>query len=97
MSIFTAKEDRPTSLNELIANVQTQMASYDANSEEFLVMSDQLDRLYKLKASNKHSRVSPDALVAVAGNLAGIGLILNYERLHVVTSKALGFVIKAKV
>jgi hypothetical protein len=32
----------------------------------------------------------------VIGNLTGILLILNYERAHVVTSKAIGFVLKPR-
>lgn len=40
--------------------------------------------------------VSPDTILLVAGNLLGILAVLNYERLHVVTSKALGFVMKPR-
>ena len=90
-------DDKPANLQEVIDHVQTQMLSYDADSEEFKVMADQLDKLYSMKTSNKSTRVSGDALVAVAGNLLGIGLILSYERVHVVTSKALGFVMKSKL
>lgn len=39
---------------------------------------------------------SPDAVVAAVGSVAGIVLILNYEKLGVVTSKAVGFVNKMK-
>lgn len=89
--------DNPAKLQDLIDHVQTQMLSEDANSEDFKVMREQLESLYAMKKSNKSSRVSPDVLVGVAGNLLGIGLILQHERLHVVTSKALGFVMKTKV
>jgi hypothetical protein len=34
-------------------------------------------------------------LALVAGNLAGIMLIVSYERVNVLTSKALSFLIKA--
>ena len=37
------------------------------------------------------------ALIAAGANLAGILLILNYERLSVVTSKSLGFVAKLRL
>lgn len=89
--------DNPAKLQDLIDLVQTQMLSEDANSEEFREMADQLERLYAMKKSNTSSRLSPDTAVAVAGNLLGIGLILNHERLHIVTTKALGFVMKTKV
>lgn len=89
--------DKPASLQELIDLVQTQMLTEGADSEKFREMNDELERLYAMKKSNKSSRVSPDALVTVAGNLLGIGLILQHERLHIVTSKALSFVMKTKV
>lgn len=92
----TRSSDKPASLQELIELVQTQMLLEGADSEKFREMNDQLERLYAMKKSNRSSRVSPDALVAVAGNLLGIGLILQHERLHVVTSKALSFVMKTK-
>lgn len=89
--------DKPATLQELIDLVQTQMLTEGADSDKFREMNDELERLYAMKKANKSSRVSPDALVAVAGNLLGIGLILQHERLHVVTSKALSFVTKTKV
>lgn len=93
---MSAIED-PGNLQDVIDNVQTQMLAYDAYSPEFIAMNEQLEKLYRMKASEKPDKVSKDAMLAVGGNLAGILLILNYERVHVVTSKALGFVIKSKL
>ena len=42
-------------------------------------------------------RVTPDTLIIVAGNLAGILLILNFEKLDIVRSKAMSFVLKGRV
>lgn len=88
--------DQPASLQELIELVQTQMLTEGADSEKFNEMNEQLEKLYAMKKSNRSSRISPDTLLTVAGNLAGIALILQHERLHVVTSKALSFVMKTK-
>lgn len=88
--------DKPANLQDLIDLVQTQMLVEGADSDKFREMNDELERLYAMKKSNKSSHVSPDAIIAVAGNLLGIGLILQHERLHVVTSKALSFVMKTK-
>lgn len=52
----------------------------------------QLERLNKLAASNSGDKISKDGLIAVIGNLAGIGIIVGHERLAVITSKAIGFV-----
>lgn len=50
----------------------------------------------KEKEMNAPRRVSPDTIALVAANLVGIALILSHERLHVVASKAIGFIIKPK-
>lgn len=41
-------------------------------------------------------RVSPDTLALVGANLAGIVMIIGYERMNVIASKALGFVSKLR-
>ena len=41
--------------------------------------------------------VTPDTLLVVGGNLAGILLILNFEKFDLVRSKALSFVLKGRV
>lgn len=45
----------------------------------------------------KKHRVSPDAIAVVAGNLLGIALILGYEKSNIITTKALGFVLRGRV
>lgn len=42
-------------------------------------------------------KISSDTLLIVCGNLLGILLILNHEKLDIISSKALGFVIKGRV
>ena len=53
-------------------------------------LSDARDKL------NKSHRPSSDAVLAAAVNVAGILAILNYERLHILTTKALPFVMKLR-
>lgn len=94
---FNLKKE-PTKLDEEIDAVLNQMQSIDATSEDYEKITKNLGKLYELKAMNdKRSKVSPDTLAVILGNLAGIVLILSYEQTHVITSKALGFVIKGRV
>lgn len=44
----------------------------------------------------RRNRVSMDTLAVIGANLAGIVAILAYERAHIITSKALGFVTKSR-
>ena len=42
-------------------------------------------------------KISPDTMLVVAGNLAGILLILKFEKLDIIATKAIGFVLKGRV
>ena len=50
-----------------------------------------------LDESRTEWKISPDTLLVVVGNLAGILLILKFEKLDVIATKAIGFVIKGRV
>ena len=49
------------------------------------------------KANATKKSVSLDTVLVVLGNLAGILLILNFEKLNVLTSKAIPFVLKGRI
>jgi hypothetical protein len=49
--------------------------------------------LKKLEAE-KPDRVDKNTLAIIAGNVAAVILVIGYERAHVVTTKALGFLMK---
>ena len=91
------KKDKRTNLEKEIDCVVETMFKVDPASEEYTAMADNLEKLYKMKALSCDHQVSPDTIVVVAGNLLGIGLILAYEKANVITSKALGFIIKGRV
>jgi|SRR5688500_4427747 hypothetical protein len=50
----------------------------------------------KEKEFEKPDRVSKDTLAIIAANLAGIALVLSYERMNVIASKAFGAVMKLR-
>ena len=72
------------------------MGTMHISDDEYVVTLERLERLYKLNEKKEVYRVSPDTLAVVAGNLLGIVMILHHEELNVVTSKALGFVLKGR-
>lgn len=67
----------------------------DPLSKEYLQNVEGVERLYQLKEKS-NNRISPDTLATIAANLAGIVLILNHERVHVVSTKALTLLHKLK-
>lgn len=92
--------EKPThnksALEQAIDELLLAMTEITGDSEEYSKMADQLVKLYKLKEIDAPKRISPDTLAIVLGNLAGIICIVGYERANIVTSKALGFVLKLR-
>ena len=89
-------KNKPTVLDETIDAALAQLSGIPVESDEFTKKMDQINKLYALREKHSKKSISPDTMVLVAGNLAGIVLILGYERAHVITSKALGFVLKSR-
>lgn len=95
--MLTRKTEEKTAVDERIEHLSELMSSMEVDSEEYAKAVKALETLYKIKRDESPTRVDANTKAIIAGNLAGIALILNYERLHVVSSKALGFIIKSKV
>lgn len=87
-------ESEDAQLNETIDVVLSEMRGFDAHSDEYAQMVNQLTKLYALKV--KPDRISKDTVAIICGNLVGIVLIIGYERTNIVTSKALNFLIKLR-
>lgn len=84
-----------TQVDEAIDALLKQIAEKPYDPKETPLMIDQVSKLEKLRSSQTQ-RISPDTLLIVGGNLLGIVLILQFERVNVVTSKALAFVMKLR-
>lgn len=87
---------KPSGLDVAMNEIYSEMQGFTSDSEEYCKMTDQLLKLHSMKAVDKSRRVSPDTIVTVGANVLGIILILHYEQVHVLTSKALQFVIRAR-
>lgn len=73
------------------------LRSLDPSTEQYSAAVKNLEVLEKAKSHKKDMSISPDVALTVGGNLVGILAVLNFERLGVVTSKAIGMVLKAKL
>ena len=92
------KKDKRTALEKEIDSVIDCMSKYQKDSKEYSAMLANLKSLMTLKAEESaKKKVSPDTVAIVAGNLLGIVLILTYEKANIITTKALGFIIKGRV
>lgn len=84
-------DETQAALDRTIIELQNDMQTRDADSDEYATMLNRLERLQKLKKPRFFEKISPDTMIIVAGNLVGIVIIVAYEHSHVVTSKALSF------
>lgn len=86
----------PTPLDKAKDEILVQMESYPAHSDEYSAMADQYEKLSKCTPEKAPPLVRADTIVTVIGNLCGIFAVLGFEHGHVITSKALNFIIKPK-
>lgn len=95
--MFTRKpSDIDVALDQTIFSAIQEMAGYETSDDNYATAKKHVIELMKLRESTKPKQISPDAILAASVNLAGILAILHYERVNVITSKALGFVMKLR-
>lgn len=92
-----SKKGKESRMHQQIESVFDVLDEVDPTKEEYKIAVENLGRLYEAKNKEKRSGVSPDTVAIVVGNLIGIALILWHEKAEVITTKALGFVIKGRV
>lgn len=83
-------------LKNEIERLTLELEKTDPKSPEYQIIANNLDLLICMR-NNKPMRISTDTIVVAATNILGILLILNYENLHVVSSKAIGFILKGRL
>jgi hypothetical protein len=94
--VFGKTSTKPN-FNKEITSVLEQLDGMSVTTPEYAETLTILERLAKVQTQHKgKTQVSADAIVTAAASLGGIALILGFERAHVITTKALGFVAKLK-
>jgi len=83
-----AIEDR---IDTEIHNLLDLMDRENDYSDEYKSMVTQVTKLMELRQKDN---ISKDTWVTVGTHLAGIFILMNHERAHVIASKAFGFVKK---
>lgn len=91
-------EEDPQELQDAIDLALLELQAHKPYSVEYVKSLEQIEKLYKLRAPRPELQkpVSLDTVLTVAGNLTGIVMILGYERAHVLSSKALGMLIRPR-
>jgi hypothetical protein len=56
-----------------------------------------LEVLMKVRDCRNTPKISYDTIIIAATNILGIVLIMSFEQIHVIGTKAIGFVLKGRV
>lgn len=83
-------------LDEEIISSLEELSKHESASEAYGVVVDRVVKLHKLKSEERLKPISLDTALIVGANIFGIIWLTRYERENVITSKALGFVMKPR-
>ena len=84
------------SLDSEIERITGDLAFEDPGSEGYEQRLRQLVTLHELNKKKKFT-VSGDTIVVASVNILGILLVLHYEQLNALSSKAVGFITKLRL
>lgn len=92
---FWNREKKATYDSE-IDSVLTRLREVDPANEDYKTIVDNLKTISEAKAAVETNGVhlDPNQILKVAAYLAGMGLVMKYEELRVITGKAFGFLTK---
>lgn len=95
--MFTRNRQNESNLLEpAMTEVRAKMAASIEDTETYLKYLDILTKLETLSAEKQPKRISKDTMALIIGNIAGILIVVSYEHAHVVASRAMNFVLKAR-
>lgn len=95
------RKDKRSLLEKEVHSLLTKLSTMDSASEEYGKVLRHLETLQTCLTDEKKVKseyvISPDTIAIIAGNLLGIALILSFEKANVLTTKAIGFVLRGRV
>lgn len=95
--MFKKQEIDTTALDTVITELYSEIAGFEGHEDEYDKTSSQIVKLEKLRHELRAGdKISKETWANVGANLLGILLVLHYEKLGVVTSKAFGFISKLR-
>jgi hypothetical protein len=84
-----------------ITHLISEMEGMDYGSDEHAAATQSLKVLMEARIADIAIRrapiIDPNAIISVAASLTGIIAILSFEKANVITTKAVGFVVKPKI
>lgn len=79
----------PSLIDQEITRLTRELKNNTIGSDEYITLLDMISKLNDLK---KTDRISKDKWLIAGTNLLGIVLVINHERIHVISQSALRLV-----
>ncbi len=84
---------KPTSLDLEIERMTEELGKLEPGSPEYMRVLDSLKELSNVREADKsHKVIDANTVANIAGSLLSIGLVMHYEELHVIATKAWGLI-----
>lgn len=84
---------KPTQLDLEIERLTEALNKYEPGSPEYLRVLDAVKELSAVREAEKaHRTIDANTVANIAGSLLSIGLVMHYEDLHVIATKAWGLI-----
>lgn len=97
---FKLKKDKRTALDKEIDFLLDELHEDDLDNDDYEELLRRIERLTEIRAretcQKKVEHVDPNTILVVLGAIVEIVLIMNYENLHVISTKAFGRVLRPK-
>ena len=92
-------QKKPSPLSQRIEDHLDYMATLDPASEEYAIAVNQLSVLAGAKVGIEPASPPVDkaALVSAGSSLAGILLVMNFEKLSIIATKAFGLITRVRI
>lgn len=93
--MFKKKPDQFPQTETELARAYSILATLEPSDEAYRNTLARIQEMHEIHAEKQKSRIDPNTAISVVGNLAGILAIVKFERVSILTSKAVQFVGKA--
>ena len=91
---WLTKKDRRSDLQKELDRVHAGMELCDPNTEEYKSLLETYRKLEGMRMERKSRVPSADTWIQAGTTLVGIAAVLHHEKLHVISSKAFGWIPK---
>jgi hypothetical protein len=92
-----SKSNEGPLLEKAIERAIRNLGNHEVTSDEYAKTLDHVVTLHKMLVEDKPAQVSKDTMAVVGANLLGIVLVIKHEFVNVVTSRAMGLLLKPRI